>query len=194
MIEIVYKIPEITLKCPFCKGRIVRSEDIPHRTPYEVVCPHCELKIWVRSTLKIKHRLSVQKNGLQRKKNKSATRDKIEYLDSLWSELIKAKAGYKCEITGVPASEYPLNSHHLSGKKTHYMRYLVQNGISITSGLHLMAHSSSQVDRDEFAEKAKRVKGQNIFEKLKYLEKVKRKKTNLALVERYLKNQLKLYG
>lgn len=193
MIEIRYTVSQITFNCKVCKAKIIRDENIPHRKQYEVECPHCGVKHYVYSTLKIKHRISLAKDGLQRTRQKTESQNLFDQCQDLWSELIKAKAGYNCEISGEPASKKVLNSHHINGKKTNYMRFLVGNGICITSGWHLKAHSSSFKEREEFLKELKRVRGDDIIERLKFWDKIKRKKTDLKAVKAYLENQLKLY-
>ena len=56
---------------------------------------------------------------------KKLTKAKV---DTLWSRLVKERDGYKCIICGKTEN---LNSHHLYGKKSHRMRYLLDNGVTL---------------------------------------------------------------
>jgi len=63
---------------------------------------------------------------------------------ALWSEIVKANAGYVSEISGATEN---LNSHHIFGKsgKAKCLRYALPNGICITAGEHnFQAHGTPE--------------------------------------------------
>ena len=57
--------------------------------------------------------------------------------DELWAEAVKLKAGNKCVIEGACDS---LNSHHLIGRSNYKYRWDVDNGVSLSTYRHTMAH------------------------------------------------------
>jgi len=92
------------------------------------------------------------------------------YSDELWYELVKAKAGYKCEISGAIGTliggDSVLNAHHIAGKPNLVLRYLYENGISVTQGIHKFTiHNPNRAESGRNQIKA--IKGDFIFERLK---------------------------
>lgn len=53
--------------------------------------------------------------------------------DKLWAELVKLKAGNKCEHCGKKSH---LNSHHFFGRRALCLRHDPQNGVSLCVGCH----------------------------------------------------------
>ena len=102
--------------------------------------------------------------------------DYKKYADELFYELIKANAGYKCEISGAIGTliggDAVLNAHHISGKPNLILRYLYENGISVTQGIHkFVIHNPNRAESGR--EQIKAVKGEFIFERLKIYSKAK---------------------
>lgn len=98
------------------------------------------------------------------------------YSDELWYELVKAKAGYKCEISGATGTltggDSVLNAHHIAGKPNLVLRYLYENGISVTQGIHKFTiHNPNRAESGRNQIKA--IKGDFIFERLKIYSKAK---------------------
>ena len=56
-------------------------------------------------------------------------------LDDAWSELVKLRAGGKCEICG--QSRY-LNSHHLFTRRNKAVRWDVDNGMALCPSHHVL--------------------------------------------------------
>ncbi len=73
---------------------------------------------------------------MPRKISKSSLTKK---LDSAWSELVKKRAGYKCEVCG---KNQILNSHHYISRSNRQLRWFVQNGICVCPGCHLFSNNS----------------------------------------------------
>jgi len=64
-------------------------------------------------------------------------------LDALWSQAVKAKAGYKCERC--LKTRY-LNSHHLFSRRYKGLRYDINNGFCLCAGCHIqIAHQKPSV-------------------------------------------------
>lgn len=60
----------------------------------------------------------------------------------LWGQAVKARAGYKSELSGKPG---PFNSHHIEGKINWWLRFSLENGVCITRGEHNNGAHSTQV-------------------------------------------------
>jgi len=105
-------------------------------------------------------------------------------LDKLWSECIKARAGYKSEWSG---KRDRLNSHHIFKKTSYRLRWELQNGVCITSGEHkFLAHGNQEA---EFLFWAMRLRG--LSETHLMLWKHKSTKTvDLWAVREHLKQKL----
>jgi hypothetical protein len=61
-------------------------------------------------------------------------------LDLAWSELVKLRAGWKCEYCG--KSKY-LQSHHIFSRSKKSTRWDVQNGIALCVGHHTFSSTFS---------------------------------------------------
>ena len=65
--------------------------------------------------------------------------------DSPWSEIIKIKAGYKCEYCGKGKPEVVLHSHHIFSRIYNTTRWLIENGVCLCAGHHkYFAHVKTQ--------------------------------------------------
>lgn len=71
---------------------------------------------------------------MSRKRTKTSVKTSC---DRLWSQVIKARAGQKCERCGGS----PDNAHHAYGRKNHRLRFEVRNGVSFCWGCHRWAHN-----------------------------------------------------
>lgn len=112
-------------------------------------------------------------------------RPTVASLEKLWSECVKARAGFKSEYSGKTDD---LNSHHIHGKPSYRLRFELDNGVCITSGEHkFLAHHAGR--EDKFKEWACKLRN---FDR----EKARRLSNNcggndLFLVQIYLKQKLK---
>jgi len=131
MIKIQYTLPSATINCPYCKMRITITEIKEYRKEYALTCPHCESNFRVKHTLKIKHK--VFKVG-GKKVGKTPRQLIAKENDELWAKIVKARAGYKCEVNG--SSDQPLNAHHIITRANKVLRWDLDNGISLTAGNH----------------------------------------------------------
>lgn len=61
-------------------------------------------------------------------------------LDDCWSELVKLKAGNKCEVCG---KRSPLNSHHIFSRSKKSTRWDVKNGLCLCVGHHTFSSKFS---------------------------------------------------
>jgi len=88
----------------------------------------------------------------------------IKLCESLWSELIKVRAGKRCEFTGRKGT---LHSHHIIRKGTYGLRakFDPDNGISLLVERHDMAHDPKR--EKEYLELLNACRGEGIIERLK---------------------------
>lgn len=106
--------------------------------------------------------------------------------DRLWAECIKARAGWKSELSGKTEG---LNAHHLRGKSSYALRYNLDNGICCTNGEHFYGFHHTE-RRVTFEERVKALRGAEIFEKLESLKHYPGK-VDLGMVRVYLEHSLK---
>ena len=71
-------------------------------------------------------------------------------LDRLWSQCVKIRAGYKCEVSGKTKDQCKLNSHHIVGKRNFTLRWDIRNGVCISSGKHTLERQSAHQDPEWF--------------------------------------------
>ena len=64
-------------------------------------------------------------------------------LDTAWSEAVKKRAGYKCEVCG---KDMGLNSHHIVGRTNRTLRWDVKNGVSLCVSHHKFGRQSAHED------------------------------------------------
>lgn len=94
-------------------------------------CPNCQLKKALKKPIKttIKGEKTVKT-----RKQKTPTQKLDKKLDEVWSQLVKIKAGNKCEVCG---STQNLNSHHLYSRAKKSVRWNLDNGICLCVGHHI---------------------------------------------------------
>ena len=113
--------------------------------------------------------------------------------DKLWTECVKARAGYKSEVSGKEGKqiggEHVLHAHHIARKPNYRLRYELDNGICLTAWEHRYGiHGDHE---EEYREKIKDVRGANIYQQLLPLRNVV--KIDLQLVKIYLEQELAKY-
>jgi hypothetical protein len=108
--------------------------------------------------------------------------------DELWAKVIKARAGYMSELSGKTEA---LHSHHIAGKDCYRLRWELDNGICLTAGEHFYG-IHHQGRKSAYEERIKRVKGQDIFERMEKLRQYNAEsKIDLMLTKIYLETELK---
>jgi hypothetical protein len=60
-------------------------------------------------------------------------------LDKAWSQVVKQRAGNKCEVCGKVQS---LNSHHYISRSNRMLRWDPRNGVCVCAGCHLFKNES----------------------------------------------------
>lgn len=89
-------------------------------------------------------------------------------LDTLWSEIIKLRAGNKCEYCG--KTTY-LNSHHIFSRSNMSVRWDLENGVCLCAGHHMLSNFSAHKSPLEFAEWLRETRGEEWYTKLRKLAK-----------------------
>jgi hypothetical protein len=94
----------------------------------------------------------------------------LKFLDKIWAHLVKCRAGFRCEISGKLRGEVILDAHHIVGKPSHRLRYELDNGISITKGIHNFGAHGSKTRQVEFEKRVKQLRGEDVYERLLMLK------------------------
>ena len=76
------------------------------------------------------------------KKIKTEKEDLDKDCLDLWSEIVKLKAGYKCQFPNCRKTTY-LNSHHIFTRGIKATRYDPDNGLCLCSGHHTLNNDSA---------------------------------------------------
>ena len=72
----------------------------------------------------------------QSKKKKPSKKSLRKKADKLWAELVKLKAGEKCEVCGKTKKQTRLNSHHIIGRNYLPLRHDTRNGVCLCAACH----------------------------------------------------------
>ena len=104
--------------------------------------------------------------------------------DDLWSEIVKLKAGYKCEKCGKGKPDVVLNSHHIITRERKSTRWHVSNGVCLCFHDHFYwAH----VDTEGFREWCQKIRD---YDDLNFRRKMPFKLDYMA-IKLYLEQELK---
>ena len=111
--------------------------------------------------------------------------------EDVWKQIIKERAGFKSELSGakgkVIGGDAILHAHHIARKPNYRLRFELDNGICLTAWEHRYGiHGDHE---EEYREKIKKVKGDDIYERMLMLKRINGK-TDLHLVYLFLKQEL----
>lgn len=121
-------------------------------------------------------------------------------LEELWKEVIKVRAGYKSELSGIAGKQIGgsaiLTAHHIVGKQTDALRFLeFDNGICLENGSeHIFGvhHKFNPVRAKQVSDAIITKIGQKRYNKLLQMTKLcSKKKTDLVAARLFLQQQLK---
>lgn len=84
-------------------------------------------------------------------------------LDTLWSELVKLKAGKQCEVCKITRN---LNSHHVYSRAMRSVRWETTNGYCLCVNHHIGVKFSAHKTPNDFSEWSKQDRGQVWFDLL----------------------------
>jgi hypothetical protein len=124
----------------------------------------------------------------------------VKRVTDLWYLLIKTRAGWKSELSGIQCrkpgekSDRPIaNAHHCGGKRNHWLRFEPRNGICLTQGEHIMGvHSHDPLVNQHFHQALLDILGDGTWTDMEELRD-KPGKPNLAEVEAELTRQIEYY-
>ena len=107
-------------------------------------------------------------------------KSKIKICDELWSELVKVRAGRKCEICG---TIHYLQSHHIVPRTCFTLRHDVKNGVCLCLKHHLYFAHKDVLAFSKWVREHKDIE---------YLESRRnsKSKNDYSLIELYLRNKL----
>lgn len=115
--------------------------------------------------------------------------------DTLWFCIIKKRAGYKSELSGIAGKQAggtePITAHHIWGKENNRLRFDLENGICLINGKEHMygVHNHNPAIAMEYQERINQHIGLKRLEYLKSLTKFKGK-TDLKLTLIYLQQEM----
>lgn len=103
----------------------------------------------------------------------------IKAADKLWSEKVRERDGYVCQVSGCGKS--PAFAHHIFSRRHYSTRWDIENGFTICWGHHKMGHVDHEWLRDQITCKT----GLEVFEilKCKAREVMHGKRTEFYLME-----------
>ena len=76
----------------------------------------------------------------------------------LWSQVIKKRAGYKCEIPNCTFKSNVLNAHHFVSRKAGRTKYMVENGVCLCASHHTLGLKSAHQSPYWFEDEMKKVR------------------------------------
>ncbi|TET08093.1 MAG: hypothetical protein E3J83_04255 [Candidatus Atribacteria bacterium] len=98
------------------------------------------------------------------KKAKTTRRKLRDQLDKLWAEIVKKRAGNKCEYCR--KTTY-LNTHHIFSRSNLSVRWDLDNGVCLCAGHHTLSNNSAHKSPAEFIEWIKEMWGIGWYEDLR---------------------------
>ena len=110
----------------------------------------------------------------------------------LWQEIIKARAGNKCETCGRREN---LNAHHVFSRSRQSTKYDIDNGISLCPGCHSLAPYSAHKDGEWLNRILGRVEGRKAIRTESWFQVLRRRaytpqKLDLEMEKIYLEKKL----
>jgi len=95
----------------------------------------------------------------------------VRKADRLWSEIIKARDGYRCRRCGRSHRGRGLQAAHIFTRARRSTRWELLNGVCLCTGCHMWAHRHPL----EFHEWVKGVIGEEAYERLRLLSNLSRR-------------------
>jgi len=121
---------------------------------------------------------------------KSKRRAIVRKLDKLWAEIVKIRAGYRCQRCGKKSNN--LQAHHICGRRKYSTRWVIENGVALCAACHILV----QENFVEASELVKKVLEKEVYEALKKRAEMVIKYTTNELEEllQMLEERRKRYG
>jgi hypothetical protein len=121
-------------------------------------------------------------------------------LDKLWQDCVKARAGWKSEISGLGKDQgYVIQGHHIFHKPNYRLRWSLEFGICLTKNEHMSYHEWEKRPFMKDREEADRQRAKFLAVRKETEDKALAFKRqtggeSLFLVKIYLEQQLKEFG
>lgn len=149
-----------------------------------------------QETKKILNKLSKAKKEKSQPKSRKIKTDDYESLKKkcnvLWAEIIKLRANKRSEYSG--KTKY-LQSHHLAGKASIFLRYLLDNGYCCTSYEHKWGfHSTNVAQARKYQDKVEEQRGKAFYDKLHEMDKQNTSVSDIRIIYEFLKREREKYG
>lgn len=129
-------------------------------------------------------------------KAKSKSETLFDQCERLWFEIVKLRAGFRSEISGLSKDQgNVLTAHHVNGKSNYALRFDLRNGICLENGkehiygVHNSNPSISRYYDNLIREKMIEREGKDIYLKLEMMKNDMKPDLNLILI--YLKQEKK---
>jgi len=147
-------------------------------------CKTCG-KTYYRAPSQVKHRGSNYCSNVCKHGGRKVIQKRS--LDAIWAQIIKKRAGFKCEYCG--KTEH-LHAHHIFSRSRHSTRWDISNGICLCAGHHFLCNFSAHKAPLLFGEWLKEYRGAEYYDSL--LEKARDVvKPDYEIVGKILKQILK---
>lgn len=110
-------------------------------------------------------------------------------IDRLWGELIKLKAGIKCEHCGKSNN---LNSHHIFSRSKMSLRWDIDNGVCLCVGHHVFGEFSAHKSPIDFVEWLREKRGEDWYQRLREKSRIIKQYTEADKIEviEFLKGEI----
>jgi len=103
---------------------------------------------------------------IKKKKKKSSRKILRKQLDKIWAEIVKDRAGNKCERKTCKKTTY-LNAHHIFSRSNLSVRWDLNNGVCLCSGHHTLNNFSAHKAPIWFIEWLKQERGIEWYNELR---------------------------
>ena len=171
-------------KTPGCDKHIVFRNGLP----VSKWCPNCTYKRnYAKARLNPKNKIKKPKTPQQSLKSQC---------NDLWTECIKARAGYTSELSGVKGKKVGglaiITAHHILGKANNRLRFELENGICLINGKeHIFGvHNNSPLISKKYQDLIIKKIGKKRYEYLQSLVNIKTEKRDLGSLKLYLRQRL----
>lgn len=144
--------------CPIHKTKMLRKFN---STLF--ICLECEIE---KENKRVKRKPRKKESKPRKKTTPGRTINKK--LDEAWSELVKLRAGGRCEYCGTTKA---LNSHHIYSRGNQTVKWDVENGVCLCVGHHVGIRFSAHKTPMDFAPWLIKHRGEDKVNMLKYKSK-----------------------
>jgi len=98
------------------------------------------------------------------RKTKTTRQKTTDKLDKLWAQVVKLRAGNRCEMCGKTGR---LNSHHIYSRSNLRVRWHIPNGVCLCAGCHALGNYSAHKAPADFMDWLEEERGTAFLDKLR---------------------------